>query len=33
VLLVQFSDDGLMREIVNAVDYDYVPASASDAKD
>ena len=33
VLLVQFSDDGLAREIVNAVDYDYVPASASDAKD
>lgn len=33
VLLVQFSDDGLVREIVNAVDYDYVPASASDAKD
>ncbi len=34
VLWVQFSDDGLVREIIDSIDYDYIPASDSgNAKD
>jgi len=33
-LSVQFSDDGVVREVLNSLDYDYIPASRSgDAKD
>lgn len=28
---VQFSDDGVVREVLNSLDYDYIPASGSDA--
>jgi hypothetical protein len=30
-LSVQFSDDGVVREVLNSLDYDYIPASGSDA--
>jgi len=33
VLWVQFSDDGVAREIFDSLDYDYVPASDSGLKD
>jgi outer membrane protein assembly factor BamE (lipoprotein component of BamABCDE complex) len=33
VLWVQFSDDGVAREVLNSIDYDYVPASKSSSKD
>jgi outer membrane protein assembly factor BamE (lipoprotein component of BamABCDE complex) len=33
MLWVRFSDDGVVREVLDAIDYDYVPASDSFAKD
>ena len=33
VLWVQFSEDGVVREVLDSLDYDYVPASDSFAKD
>lgn len=33
ILWVRFSDDGVVREVHDSMDYDYVPASESFAKD
>jgi len=33
ILWVRFSDDGVVREVMDSIDYDYVPASESFAKD